>query len=117
MTATEQLIKNYIPMSEASFLLLSSLLHPSHGYGIMQTVSSMTGGRVNLGAGTVYTILYKMENDGLIEAVSEVERKKIYQITDVGYDILCTERSRIAQLHNIIRWQEEHAPREQTQNL
>ena len=80
----EQLVKSYLPMSEASFLVLFSLKEPLHGYGIMQRVSELTGGRVNLGAGTVYTILYKMECDGLIESVSVVERRKVYRITETG---------------------------------
>ena len=35
-------------------------------------------------AGTVYTILYKMENDGLIEVTRTFERRKLYKITPVG---------------------------------
>lgn len=108
MVAEQTLIKSYVPMSESSFLLLSSLIEPNHGYGIMQTVESMTGGRVCLGAGTVYTILYKMEGDGLIQTVAEVDRRKVYQITEVGLSVLQAERERITQLYKILQWQEEH---------
>ena len=94
----EQLVKSYLPMSEASFLVLFSLKEPLHGYGIMQRVSELTGGRVNLGAGTVYTILYKMECDGLMESVSVVERRKVYRITETGQKILSAEQMRLRQL-------------------
>lgn len=94
----EKLLKSYIPLSEPSFLLLSSLVEERHGYGIMQRVAEITSGRVSLGAGTVYTILYKMEQDGLIEVISEVDRRKIYRITPVGKRILTAECSRLQEL-------------------
>ncbi len=103
MAEVEKLITSYIPMSEPSFLVLYSLLHENHGYGIMQNTSRLTQGRVSLGAGTVYTILYKMENDGLIEVTREVERRKLYCITPVGKKVLSAEMERIIQLYGIIQ--------------
>ena len=78
MSQLDKVLKSYLPMTESSFLLLVSLIQENHGYGIMHQVARLTNGRVSLGAGTVYTILYKMENDGLIEALREEERRKIY---------------------------------------
>lgn len=101
MANIKNLIKLYLPMSEASFLVLSSLREPMHGYGIMQNILELTKGRVNLGAGTVYTILYKMEGDGLIKVLMEEDRRKIYQITDLGREILESEAKRITELSNI----------------
>lgn len=101
MAELEKLIKSYVPMSEPSFLLLSSLLEERHGYGIMQYVEVVTGGRVNLGAGTVYTILYKMENDDLIQVDREEERRKIYRITPTGVAILQAEARRLMELSQI----------------
>ncbi len=97
----EKLTKSYIPMSEPSFLLLRSLLEERHGYAIMQDVLEMTGGRVTLGAGTVYTILYKMEQDNLITVAKEIDRRKIYRITPIGLDILRAEAGRIVLLSKI----------------
>lgn len=96
-----KLMKSYLPMSEASFLVLSCLRKESHGYGIMQEVSRITGSRVTLGAGTVYTILYKMEKDKLITVTREEERRKIYLITSIGENILEEEAKRIKQLSDI----------------
>lgn len=101
MADLERLIKSYIPMSESSFLLLSSLLEERHGYGIMQYTEQMTGGKVTLGAGTVYTILYKMENDGLIQVAREEDRRKIYRITPIGMAVLEAESRRILELGRI----------------
>jgi DNA-binding PadR family transcriptional regulator len=86
-------------MSETMFYVLLSLREPQHGYAIMQYVKQLTKGRITIGAGTVYSSLGKLEGDGLIKAVREEERRKIYIITPVGRDILREEAERIAELH------------------
>ena len=101
--STEELIERYLPMSEQSFLLLLCLTEPRHGYGIMQMVLEQSGGRISLGPSTVYTILYKMEQDGLIEVVSEVERRKVYRITAQGRAVLEAETGRISELARFAR--------------
>ncbi len=95
----EKARERYIPMSETMFYVLLSLREPQHGYAIMQHVKQLTKGRINLGAGTVYSSLGKLEGDGLIKAVREEERRKIYIITPVGSEILREEAARIAELH------------------
>ncbi|MEG1849103.1 MAG: PadR family transcriptional regulator [Oscillospiraceae bacterium] len=96
--SVSELIHSYVPMSEPSFLSLLCLVEPKHGYGIMQKVLEQSGGRVSLGASTVYTILYKMEQDGLIRVASEVDRRKVYQITSAGYEVLEAETARLGEL-------------------
>lgn len=85
-------------MSEQSFLLLLCLIEPRHGYGIMQFISLQTEGRVTLGASTVYTLLYKMEQDGLVEVKSEIDRRKVYSITEDGMTVLRAEANRLRSL-------------------
>ena len=97
---TRRLIDSYLPMSEQSFLLLLGLVEPRHGYGIMQMVQEQTKGRVNLSPSTVYTLLYKMETDGLIQTVSEIDRRKVYSITQLGKTVLAQETKRICALAN-----------------
>lgn len=94
----QRAVKRYIPMSETMFYILLSLLNPNHGYGIMQHVKEITHGRITLGAGTIYQSIGKLDGDGLIESVKEEDRKKIYQITDIGKQILLTEAKRIQEL-------------------
>lgn len=101
MPDNNKILKAYIPMTEPSFLLLISLLEENHGYGIMQKISEITAGRVDLGAGTVYTILYKMERDGIIVFSREIDRRKLYKITEFGKELLLKEISRIKQLAQI----------------
>lgn len=91
--------KRFIPMSETMFYILLSLREERHGYGIMLHVKELTAGRVVLGAGTIYQSLSKLQEDKLIQAVNEIDRKKIYRITGLGSEILKIEAARIAELY------------------
>jgi DNA-binding PadR family transcriptional regulator len=95
----EEARKRYLPMSETMFYILLSLRQERHGYAIMQYVKELTDARIILGAGTVYSSLGKLEGDGLIEAVKEEDRRKIYIITPLGRGILRDESLRITELH------------------
>ena len=54
-----------IALTEAVFYILLSLVEPLHGYGIMQNVEKLSGGRVRLAAGTLYgAINTLLENVG-----------------------------------------------------
>lgn len=95
----EKVRKRFLPMSETMFYILLSLQEERHGYGIMQHVKDLTKGRIELGAGTVYQSLGKLEKDGLITAVREVDRKKLYVISEVGTWILKEEAVRIKEIY------------------
>lgn len=88
----------YVPMSETAYYILLSLVQPLHGYGIMQHVEEITGGRIRLGAGTLYGSLSRMESDGLITVVSETDRRKVYRITAAGRELLGRELDRLEEL-------------------
>ncbi|MGE5405463.1 MAG: PadR family transcriptional regulator [Candidatus Saccharibacteria bacterium] len=91
---------NYLPLSETAYYILLSLIEPRHGYGIMQHVENLTNGRIRLGAGTVYGSLSRMEKEKWILVVEEEERRKSYQITDIGRCILRLEIDRIRELYS-----------------
>ena len=91
--------KVYIPMTETGFYILLCLQKPNHGYGIVQRVEAMTGGEIRLTPGTMYGSLSKMEKDGLIRFLREEEKRKIYEITDLGREVLQLERKRINRLY------------------
>lgn len=93
--------KVYIPMTETAFYILLCLKTPNHGYGIVQTVERLTEGAIKLAPGTMYGSLSKMEKDGLIRFVREEEKRKIYEITDLGREVLQTEIARIERLYRI----------------
>ena len=89
----------YVPMTESGFYILFCLQNPQHGYGISQQVKRMTGGEVTISAGTMYGTLSKMEKDGLIRFYREEDKRKLYQITDLGREVLSTEIRRIERLY------------------
>lgn len=95
--------KVYVPMTETAFYILLCLRKPNHGYGIVQTVEKMTGGKIRLTPGTMYGSLSKMEKDGIIRFIQEEEKRKIYQITDLGLEVLQVELKRIERLYQIAR--------------
>ena len=89
----------YVPMTESGFYILYCLQTPQHGYGISQQVKKMTNGAVVISAGTMYGTLSKMEKDGLIRFSHEEEKRKLYQLTDLGQEILSLEIQRIERLY------------------
>lgn len=93
--------KVYVPMTETAFYILLCLKKPNHGYGIVQTVERLTDGAIRLAPGTMYGSLSKMEKDGLIQFIREEEKRKIYQITDLGLEVLQIELNRIERLYRI----------------
>jgi DNA-binding PadR family transcriptional regulator len=101
--SVDTLIRRFIPMSETMFYILSSLVVERHGYGIMLHVQQLTHGRITLGAGTIYQTLAKLEKERLIAPTREVERKKMYRITENGRAILAREANRICALSEIAK--------------
>ena len=95
--------KVYVPMTETGFYILLCLKEPNHGYGIVQKVKEMTAGDIILSPGTMYGSLSKMERDGLIHFIREEEKRKIYQITDLGKDVLSLELKRKERLYQNIK--------------
>lgn len=95
--------KVYVPMTETAFYILMCLKQPNHGYGIVQTVEKLTDGAIRLAPGTMYGSLSKMEKDGLIRFVREEEKRKIYQITDLGLEVLQMELKRIERLYRVAK--------------
>ena len=91
--------KVYVPMTETSFYILLCLQKPNHGYGVVQRVEKMTEGEIKLAPGTMYGSLSKMVKDGLISFIREEEKRKIYEITELGKEVLQLELKRIKRLY------------------
>ena len=94
--------KVYVPMTETGFYILYCLQQPNHGYGVVQTVERLTDGELRLAPGTMYGSLSKMEKDGVIRFVREEEKRKIYEITELGREVLSLEMRRIRRLYQTI---------------
>lgn len=75
-------------MTETAVYILLCLRKQNHGYGIVQKADKITNGAIKLTPGTMYGSLSKIEKDNVIQFIREEEKRKIYQITELGYRIL-----------------------------
>jgi len=85
-------------LSEPMYYILLSLTEPRHGYAIMTFIREMTQGKVQVGAGTLYALLSRFENEKLIEFVKSEDNKKIYRLSDEGREVLLKEYERLQTL-------------------
>jgi DNA-binding PadR family transcriptional regulator len=60
----------------------------------------------------MYGSLSKMEKDGVIRFIREEEKRKIYQITELGTELLILELQRIRRLYKIAEEALEHGNEE-----
>ncbi len=87
-------------LTESMYYTLLSLTEPLHGYGIMQKVEEMSGGRIRMAAGTLYGALSNLVEKGFIEELESEEksRKREYQVTADGWKVLENELARLQEL-------------------
>jgi DNA-binding PadR family transcriptional regulator len=87
-------------MQEATFMILTALANGSqHGYGIVADVEEISGGRVQLRAGTLYTALDRLRADELIEVdreeIVDGRLRRYYRLTPAGTTRLAAEAARL----------------------
>jgi len=86
-------------LTEVTFFILLALYQPRHGYGIMQFIQDHTGGRLMLGAGTLYGALTTLQEKGWIEPCGEeTDRRKLFHITPLGKTVAHRELTRLRRL-------------------
>jgi DNA-binding PadR family transcriptional regulator len=103
--------ESMLPLPPATFHILLALSeNPRHGYAIMQDVAERTGGRLKLGAGTLYRSIQRMLEQGLIEETrrrpapeQDDERRRYYQITELGTAVARAETRRLWDLVRLAR--------------
>ena len=95
-----------LPLPTAVFHILIALAdRDRHGYAIMQDVAARTGGAVQLSAGTLYSSIRRMLEQGLIEELAESpdpsstdERRRYYRLARFGRRVAGAEVSRLTAL-------------------
>ena len=97
--------QDYLPLTETTFFILLSLATmPKHGYGIIKEVEALSAGRVVLAAGTLYSALRRMLEDGWIERLEDdppdgdSRERKLYTLTALGRRIFELETQRLQKL-------------------
>ena len=95
------------PMREPTYFVLAALLdRPLHGYAIIKRAEELSGGRVRLATGTLYTALDRLTDEGYVRLVSEEivagRVRRSYGLTDDGASALRTEAQRMAEAARIV---------------
>ena len=96
--------KAHLPLSPALWQILVALADgDKHGYAIGKEVTRRTDGDVTLRATTLYAVLKRALEDGLIEETRERpdpalddERRRYYRLTDRGRRVAVAESERLA---------------------
>ena len=88
------------PLQEPTFLILTALAgEPRHGYGVIQEVNTLSGGRVTLRPGTLYGALDRLVEQGLAvadrEEIVDGRLRRYYRLTDAGATLLDAEARRL----------------------
>src|SRR5947208_17100580 len=98
--------ESLLPLPAAVFHILIALAdRDRHGYSIMQDVAARTQGKVQLSAGTLYSSIRRMLEQGLIEELAESpdpsssdERRRYYRLTRFGRRAAAAEVARLSDL-------------------
>lgn len=88
-------------LTEQMFYTLLCLRQERWGMDILDRVPEMTGGRVQIGSGTLYTLLEQFLSEGMIKETQVQGRRRSYLITEKGKAMLEAEVRRLeAQLQD-----------------
>jgi DNA-binding PadR family transcriptional regulator len=94
-------------MREPTYFVLASLLDgPLHGYAIIQRTEQLSGGRIKLATGTLYTALDRLTAEGHVELVREEivngRARRSYGLTPPGAGALRAEAERMAEAGRLV---------------
>ena len=98
--------ESLLPLQPAVFHILVALAdRDRHGYSIMQDVAARTEDKVQLSAGTLYSSIRRMLDQGLIrelanspDPASTDERRRYYTLTTFGRRVAAAEVERLTSL-------------------
>jgi DNA-binding PadR family transcriptional regulator len=93
----------YLPLTPAMLQVLLALADgDKHGYAILKDVSRRSAGAVRLRTGTLYTVLRRFVDDGLVaetdhrpDPALDDERRRYYRLTDRGRAVATAETERL----------------------
>ena len=86
--------------TQALHILLALAERDQHGYGLMQDIAEQTGGKLRLGAGTLYGAIKRLLGEGLIVEVRQTHdsRRRYYHLTALGRKTAQAEVKRMIEL-------------------
>jgi DNA-binding PadR family transcriptional regulator len=88
--------------ADPSLLILTSLADgPKHGYAIMADVAAFSG--IRMEPGTLYGALARLERRGWVRPLAAAERRRPYEITAGGLEILAEQISTMQKVAQVAR--------------
>jgi len=112
-------LADVLPLTEVTtFILLSLVNEPKHGYAIMKDVEALSEARVQISTGTLYGALSRMLDQGWIarwegedvELETPGRPRKTYTLTRVGRRVLEAEIRRLRSVVAAARVRTTEAP-------
>lgn len=102
-------------MREPTYFVLAALLDgPLHGYAIIKRVAELSGGRVRMATGTLYTALDRLAGEGYLRVVREEivngRARRSYGLTEPGAAALRAEAARMVAAARLVTGHQ-HFPR------
>jgi len=82
-------------LTEQMFYTLLCLKEECYGMDILDRVPAMTGQRVNVGSGTLYTLLEQFLEAEMIRETKVEGRRRSYILTEKGLEMLEKECARL----------------------
>lgn len=95
--------ESFLPLTPAAYQVLVALAdHDKHGWAILKEVAERTSGKIRLSSGTLYGLLKRLLEDGLIAESEERpprrwddRRRRYYRLTDLGRSVVEAEVERL----------------------
>ena len=98
--------RKFLPLTHLAYHVLLSLAEaPAHGYALVERIRERSGGLIDPGTGSFYSIVKNLSDARLIEEVPATalatagpssDRRRTYAITALGATVLLAESDRLA---------------------
>ncbi len=98
-------VRDHLPLRPLDFSALLVLSQgPEYGYGLVKRIAEPDAGGIHLAPSNLYHVLDRMISAGLVQEVEpaavadDSRRRRYYDITAVGREVLTLEAQRMAQV-------------------
>ena len=94
--------QSFLPLTHLTYHLLFALAdEPAHAYALVHAIRDRSEGRIDPGTGSFYSMIRQAVDDGLVRETARAEgsdgRRRVYDITALGRDVLHAEVRRLEQ--------------------
>lgn len=92
-------VDTFLPLTHLLYVVLLSLAEePNHPYELVKRIRERSGGRIDPGTGSFYSVLAQAERLGLIRErqATPATRRHVYELAPLGRRVLAAEAERLA---------------------